>query len=140
MIDHISGELANLLWQRQQIRMISDMIEANAQLQQSDKSFLFSARDWYLAYAAMTIRRQNDLNEKRVSLKQLLTKMRDNPGCITRQLPVTLAIAGSTFRHQRASPSPCVATATRLTSISRRKQSRKTLSAASAPTHAYRKI
>jgi hypothetical protein len=88
MIDRIHDELTDLLWQREQIRMIGKMIDDNSQLQQNDKPFLWSARRWYMVFAAMAVRRQTDLNEKAVSLKKVLSEIRDNPACITRQVLV----------------------------------------------------
>lgn len=88
MIYRIQDELTDLLWQRDQIRMIGKMIDGNPELQKSDKPFLWEARRWYMVFAAMAVRRQTDLDPKLVSLKQLLTEMRENAHCVTRQLLV----------------------------------------------------
>lgn len=86
MIDLITGQVSDLLWQREQIRMIGKMIDDSPMLLASDKPFLWEARRWYTAFAAMAVRRQSDRGDKYVSLMQLLADLREHNKCVTREL------------------------------------------------------
>jgi hypothetical protein len=86
MLDRIDDEVGDLVWQRDQIRRIGKMIEQNPQLLESDKPFLWEVRRWYMVFAAIAVRRQNDRGVKLVPLAQLLAEMKASPECITRDL------------------------------------------------------
>lgn len=88
MIDRVYDELTDLMWQREQIRMVGKMIDENPQLLKNAKPFLWEVRRWYMVFAAMAVRRQTDRGDKLVSLTQLLTEMRQHPRCISRDLHV----------------------------------------------------
>jgi hypothetical protein len=86
MVERIDQEVVDLLWQREQIRMIGKMIEGNPTLLNSDKPFLWEARRWFMVFAAMAVRRQSDRGTKLVSIAQLLTEIRERSECVTRGL------------------------------------------------------
>lgn len=86
MADRIDDEIVDLLWQRQQIRMIAEMIGDNRRLRNPRFTFLWEARRWYLVFASMAVRRQCDRGRQLVSLAQLLSEVKDNPGCFNREL------------------------------------------------------
>jgi hypothetical protein len=84
MIEQVYDELTDLLWQREEIRMLGKMIDGNHQLTESDKPFLWDARRWYMVFAAMSIRRQTDRGKRLISLTQLLTELKGQSHCIVR--------------------------------------------------------
>lgn len=89
MVERIQGEMVDLMWQREQIRRVGNMINENPRLLESPKSFLWDVRRWYMYFAAMAVRRQTDRNPKNVSLAQLLTEITQNSQCVTRDLLVS---------------------------------------------------
>ncbi|HLI96993.1 MAG TPA: hypothetical protein VKT72_13060 [Candidatus Baltobacteraceae bacterium] len=90
IIDHVRGQLSDLLWQREQIRRIGKMIEENPRLLASDKPFLWDARRWYMFFAVMRIRSQADNDEDVYSLRRVLEEMREHPECFSESYALEL--------------------------------------------------
>lgn len=86
MIQQVHDELSDLMWQREQIRMVGKMIDESAELRESDKPFLWEVRRWYMVFASMAVRRQTDRRSDVVCLHRLLLEITLHPECITRNL------------------------------------------------------
>ena len=78
IIEQVAKEVTDSFWQREQIRLIGNMIEDNPQLKASQKPFLWEARRWYMVFAVMAIRRQADADNDVLSLRRVLEELRSS--------------------------------------------------------------
>ena len=98
IIDHVRGQLGDLLWQREQIRRIGEMIDANPRLLASPKPFLWDARRWYMSFAVMRVRSQADNDEDVYSLRRVLEEMRGHPEVFNRDYALELVQSDGRYR------------------------------------------
>lgn len=99
IIDAVSGELGDLLWQREQIERIGKMIEENPRLKHSPKPFLFEARRWYVSHALAAIRRQADKMEGSYSLHRVVREIIQYEFCFTRETVARMFSGDGRYSH-----------------------------------------
>lgn len=85
IIEVVSSELSDLIWQREQILAIKEMIDENPRLLRSPKPFLWDARRWYVSHALSAIRRQADKLEGAFSLHRVVREIVQYEACFTRE-------------------------------------------------------